>query len=286
MLEENSCSYRQFCSHDALAPYIECFWMLKSPSHLSTGSERLPADGRVEVMFHLAGPSKRYQADGQGEPHVQRTSSILGGRSRGYVVEQIGASHYVAIRFRPGGIAPFIHLPLTDLVDQVVDLDVIWGPTVKRLEEQLFEAPSPQALVEILNTMLLGRFEHLPHLRMIEAATQLIDASGGNLSVRHLADHFGWSQKHFERLFAQYIGFHPKRYARISRFQQMSVWAASRASGMTMGELAAAFGYFDQSHFSKEVMAFTGASPRTFFSSLNRIVENIYGESLLADPSV
>lgn len=286
MSEENSCFYRQFFPHDALAPYVECFWILEAPSHLSTGSERLPADGRVEVMFHLAGPSKRYRADGQGEPHVQRTSSILGGRSRGYVVEQIGASHYVAIRFRPGGIAPFINIPLIDLVDQVVNLDVIWGPTIKILEEQLFDAHSLQTIVEILNTTLLGRFEQHPHLRTIEAATQMIDASGGNISVRQLASHFGWSQKHFERLFAQYVGFHPKRYARISRFQQMSVWAARHARGMAMGKLAAAFGYFDQSHFSKEVMTFTGVPPRTFFSSMNRIVENMYGESFLADPFV
>lgn len=122
MSEENACVYRQFFPNDALAPYVECFWILEAPSSLSTGSECLPADGRVEVMFHLAGPSKRYRADGQGEPHVQRTSSILGGRSRGYIVEQIGASHYVAIRFRPGGISPFINIPLTDIVDQVVNL--------------------------------------------------------------------------------------------------------------------------------------------------------------------
>lgn len=286
MSEENACFYRQFIPHDALVPYVECFWILKSPSHLSTGRERLPADGRVEVMFHLAGPSKRYRADGQGEPQVQRTSSILGGRSRGYVVEQIGVSHYVAIRFRPGGIAPFINIPLTDVVDQVVNLDVIWGSTVKILEEQLFDAPSLQAMIEILNTTLLGRLKQLPHLRTVEAATQMIDASGGNISVRHLADHFGWSQKHFERLFAQYIGFHPKRYARISRFQRMSVWATHHAHGMTMGKLAAAFGYFDQSHLCKEILTFTGVPPRTFFSSMNRIVETMYGESLLIDLSV
>jgi len=286
MSEENSCFYQQFFPSDVLAPYVECFWILKAPSHLSTGSERLPADGRVEVMFHLAGPSKRYRADGHGEPHVQRTSALLGGRSRGYVVEQIGASHYVSVRFRPGGVAPFLNVPLAETVDLMVDLDLIWGNAVKTLEEQLFDAHSPQATVEILNRALLERFENLPHLRAIQAATHMIDASSGNISVCRLADHLGWSQKHFERLFSQYVGFPPKRYARISRFQHMSVWAARHARGMTMGKLAAEFGYFDQSHFSKDIITFTGVPPGTFFSAMNRIVENVYGELLLSNPSV
>ena len=44
-------------------------------------------------------------------------------------------------------------------------------------------------------------------LRVIQAAVGMIDASGGSLSIRDLADRFGWSQKHFERLFTHYVGF-------------------------------------------------------------------------------
>ncbi len=174
MSEEHSCFYQQFAPNDALAPYVECFWILQAPSHLSTGSERLPADSRTEMMFHLAGPSKRYRADGQGEPHLQYTSSILGGRSRGYVVEQIGASHYVSVRFRPGGLAPFCTIPLTDLMDQIVDLDLIWGSATKTLEEQLFDAAAPQTTIAILNRALLERFKDIPHLRQMQTAVQMI----------------------------------------------------------------------------------------------------------------
>ncbi len=267
MAQEQTFLYQQVSPGGLLAPYVDCFWVLQAPAHISQEPERLPADGQVDVMFHLAAPLKRYRADGQGEPHVQRRSAILGGRSQGYVDEQLGAAHYVAIRFRPGGLAPFIPFPLTDLVDQTVDLDLIWGPAVQRWEEQLFEATSLEQQSHILTRALLSRFEHRPNHRAIQSAVQRIDTLGGNASIRALADHFGWSQKHFERLFAQYVGFVPKRYARISRLHHLSNWAARQSHGRNMGQLAADFGYYDQSHMVKEVTGLTGVAPGEFFST-------------------
>ncbi|HEX6108449.1 MAG TPA: helix-turn-helix domain-containing protein, partial [Ktedonobacteraceae bacterium] len=168
----------------------------------------------------------------------------------------------------------------------VVDLDLIWGDGVKTLEEQLFDDPSPQNTLEILNRALLERFEDIPHLRVIQAAVQTIDALGGNISIDTLADQLGWSQKQLERLFAQYIGFLPKRYARISRFQHLSRWTARHPHDRKIGKLAADFGYFDQSHLIKEFTTFTGVPPQTFFSTMNHIVEYVYAEPLLSDLSV
>ena len=133
MEQENAYLYQHFSPAGPLTPYVACYWILKAPASLSLGQERLPADGHIEIMFHLADPSKKYRADGHGEPHVQRASSILGARSRGYIIEQLGASHYVAIRFRPGGLAPFMNTPLTDLVDQTIDLDLLWDVVASEL---------------------------------------------------------------------------------------------------------------------------------------------------------
>ena len=263
----NTFLYQHISPSELLAPYVDCFWLLQAPAHLSQGQERLPADGQVEVLFHLAAPSKRWRADGGGEPRVQSRSAIYGGRSQGYVDEQLGDAHYVAIRFRPGGLAPFIPFPLADLADQIVDLELIWGPEVRRWEEQVFEATSLEHSRAILTRALLSRFEDRPNHRAIQAAVQRIDVLGGNGSIRALADDFGWSQKQLERLFAHYVGFVPKRYARIARLHQLSTWAAGHPSKRTMGQLAADCGYYDQSHMVKEVTELTGIPPCVFFST-------------------
>jgi len=266
MRQDNTFLYQQVFPGGLLAAYVDCFWMLKAPAHLLPKQELRPADGRVEVVFQFEGTYKQSPADGQRETPVLRRSVFLGQRSQGYVIEPGGDTYCVTIRFRPAGLAAFIPFPLHELADRAVDLDLIWGNAVQEWEEQMFNAPSLEHSKELLTRILHSQFEDRPHQRVIHAAVQRIDALGGNVSMRALADDLGWSQKHLERLFAQYVGLAPKHYARIARFRHLSQFAARPHLDRNMGRLAADFGYYDQSHLAREVTSLAGVAPREFFS--------------------
>jgi AraC-like DNA-binding protein len=193
-------------------------------------------------------------------------SALLGPRSRGYVVESVGTISSVMIRFRPGGLAPFLPCPVDALVDQTVELDRLWGSAIKEWEEQLYHAPSLEQRRDLLTRLLLARWQDRPNQHAIGAAVQRIDACRGNISMCALADELGWSQKHLERLFAQAVGLSPKHYARIARFRHLSRCAARPHAGRTMAQLAADCGYYDQSHLVREVTTLAGMPPREFFS--------------------
>ena len=105
-------------------------------------------------MFTFEGAYKHSPADGQAEPPTLRGSTVLGQRSRGYVVEPAGATHSVAIRFRPGGLAAFTPLSMHELTDRAVDLDRIWDSAVADWEERLFTAPSLAHAGAMLTRML------------------------------------------------------------------------------------------------------------------------------------
>jgi AraC-like DNA-binding protein len=266
MKQDNAFLYQQVSPDGLLAAYVDCFWTLKAPAHLLPERERRPADGRLEVVFHFEGAYKHAPVDRQRETPMLHRSALLGQRSQGYVIEPAGETHYVMIRFRPEGLAPFIPFPVHELTDQAVDLDLIWGHAVKEWEEQLFNAPSFEHCQDLLTRILLSQFKDRPHQRVVQAAVQRIIAQGGNVSMRTLADDLGWSQKHLERLFAQSVGLAPKHYARIVRFRHLSRCAARPHPDRNMGQLAADFGYYDQSHLDKEVTRLAGVAPREFFS--------------------
>jgi AraC-like DNA-binding protein len=89
----------------------------------------------------------------------------------------------------------------------------------------------------------------------------------GNPSVR-MADVrrlTGLSTKRLIGLFRAEVGLSPKEYARVRRLQ-----AALRrlgdldADGARGAEIAAAVGYFDQSHFVREFRSFTGMTPTQY----------------------
>ncbi|MEV7098199.1 helix-turn-helix domain-containing protein [Amycolatopsis sp. NPDC051045] len=70
------------------------------------------------------------------------------------------------------------------------------------------------------------------------------------------------SERRLRRRFVQAVGYGPATYLRVSRFQR-AVALAPRVAGLAA--LAAAAGYADQAHLSRDCRALTGLTPRGYF---------------------
>jgi AraC-like DNA-binding protein len=87
-----------------------------------------------------------------------------------------------------------------------------------------------------------------------------IESCGGGLDLRTLARELGYSQKHVIALFHEHVGMTPKRFARILRFDRLVRHLRSGGQG-SWAELAARFGWFDQSHLANDVKRIVGVPP-------------------------
>lgn len=270
----SSPQFARFRPHPALIPYIECYWMLQSHQQAPVETQVLPADGRVELMFSFAAGSHRSAADGSDECEVRSYSFVLGARSQGYRVEHFGSPSYVAVRFKTGGLSAFSRLPLAELTDIYVDLDCIWdAQTVRKAEEQLATAPSPEHQAAILDRLLLARLSPPDHLERLLYTVFMIETQQAVLTMPELAGNINLSQKHFERLFARYIGFRPSLFARVARFQQAMYSTQSHLNRFTLGQVAAHLGYYDQAHFTKDFKRFSGLNPNLFFATSHEFIQ-------------
>ena len=78
-----------------------------------------------------------------------------------------------------------------------------------------------------------------------------------------LAKELGCSRKHLTLRFRHEFGVSPKLLARILRFDRaVRLIGAGRVAGLA--DLAAASGYADQAHLSREFRIFTGSAPTAF----------------------
>ncbi len=68
------------------------------------------------------------------------------------------------------------------------------------------------------------------------------------------------SPRQLRRFFDTYIGFSPKTFSRIVRFQSVLA-ALRRAPQNDWNSLCFAFGYYDQAHFIHEFKEFYGLPP-------------------------
>lgn len=84
-----------------------------------------------------------------------------------------------------------------------------------------------------------------------------------NPSLQRNCTQLGWSRKRLWSRFHSHIGIPPKAAAKLVRFDH----AVHRlVAGEGAPQVAAAGGYYDQSHLHRDVMALTGTTPATVLS--------------------
>src|SRR3546814_4329500 len=81
-----------------------------------------------------------------------------------------------------------------------------------------------------------------------------------NAPVSVVAERCDLSQRHFTRSFREAVGLAPKAWCRVHRFgRALERLAADPA--LFLADVAAAEGYADQAHFTREFRALAGLSP-------------------------
>jgi len=78
--------------------------------------------------------------------------------------------------------------------------------------------------------------------------------------VETLAEGVGVSDRHLRRRFLAAVGYRPKLFQRILRFQRLLALAKVNSS-TRFGDLAMLAGYADQAHMTREVSEFAGVPP-------------------------
>lgn len=92
--------------------------------------------------------------------------------------------------------------------------------------------------------------------------------SGGAVTVRELAIETGYSERYLRMKFEQTLGFSPKLYNRIVRFQQVLDRVVRSAAPLS--DVAASGGYFDQAHFMKDFKSFSQMTPSQIRTMIGR----------------
>ncbi|WP_327121444.1 helix-turn-helix domain-containing protein [Nocardia sp. NBC_01730] len=168
----------------------------------------------------------------------------------------------VRLRLVPGAVRSLLGVPATDLTDRAVRLEDLPGPAAD-LAAELVEL-APDEIIRYLEDELPRRIADDPaqrdHRHLLAAAVAAISADQP-VPVPELAARLSVSERQLRNLFASGIGVSPKHFARIDRVRKV----LSHAGTIPWAELAAANGYYDQSHMSADFRTLMGVPPTMFF---------------------
>lgn len=173
------------------------------------------------------------------------------------------------VKFVPGGAYPFINKSAWSTNNLLLDVAEILQQDQKRALTTLKRLPTFQKRVEQVEDILRSMLNKERH-KLLHGVTSWFERVLHNYdftcSVSDLSERANVSIKTLERRTYEVFGAHPKQIISAVRCR-----AATRAIETT-GVLADClqFGYWDQSHYIKEVKKFTGQTPSSLLKRLRK----------------
>ena len=226
---------------------MECYWALTAAAAPPWKSRILP-DGANDIILDLSAEPRPF---------------VVGVMRRADVVPLAGHVDLLGIRFRPGGALPFLCVPLHELADQRVGLDVLWGSSAGALADAVAAAPPGERVTVLERLLLARRLPTVPDPDLIHRAVALMRQTRGGIGVRAAAQALGVGERRLERAFDIGIGLSPKRFARVLRFLG-AVREIGRRALRPGAAVALDAGYADQPHFIREFKRLAGVTPAQF----------------------
>jgi AraC-like DNA-binding protein len=217
---------------EPLRSFVGCFFVMTVERDATI---RLVPDGSTTISIQLEnGPTQWFLRGPLLRPDERRFTS---------------ASTLVGIRLRPGVAFLVTGIPVHTLVDRRIALDAVPTPQ-----------PTPERCIDVLQQFLLQRLANAKLHDVVTAARDLIEREHGNVRAADVAARCGVSARHLHRLMRTWIGYGPKVYATVIRFQA-TLHEIENTPRRPAADLASHNGYFDQAHLTLDVARFAGATP-------------------------
>jgi len=258
-------TFRAHLPRPPLSRFVECLWAVTGAADHKR--ERVLPNGVVEVIINLGSFHKVLARDDYSREQLFKYSWVAGIQMRHLVIESLRENDLIGIRFRPGGGYALLGIPMNELSDQVIELDLIQKQRFADLHEQLLEADSAEARFVLVERMLLDAldYEHSGHPAVHYLAGHL-RAWDGAVRIGDLVEQVALSHKRLMRLFERDVGMTPKALAQVYRFQSALRHIAS-VPQPDWTSVALDCGYYDQPHLIHEFRRLSGLTPNEYLAA-------------------
>ena len=250
-----------------LAGFIRVLWYAQA-GQVAHRRERILPSGCVQVILNLA---RDYLLDcPEGQADLQMPPAlVIGARSVYEIVDTSDMADLIGIVFEPGGFGLFAGDAVDLFSNRSIDLEALWGSAARDVRDRLRELPTPQSRLRCFESFLAAHIaprltRHGPwRAPEVAFALRAFAPELATPTVREVARQIGWSERRFSQVFREEVGFAPKTWCRVQRFQR-AVQQLHAGHDLRWAELALDCGYYDQSHFANEFRAFSGVDATTY----------------------
>jgi AraC-like DNA-binding protein len=244
--------------HPALAPYVaSCvgyhYEGFPPGSHAGLPSRTLTCILTIDEPLDLATlPDRR--------PGSHFDALVGGLHATPAEIRHDGRQFGLQLGFTPAGARALLGMPAGELAGAVQPLDAVL-PVADELLARVRDATDWRGRFAAVDAVLLAAVRDRARVpERLDAAWSILVERDGAVRVDEVAEAVGWSRRHLAERFEREYGLAPKTAARVMRFEFSRSLVQSPAQP-SLAAVAAACGYSDQSHLTREWVELAGTTP-------------------------
>lgn len=254
--------YRVFHPEPALCHIVDYYWYISAQPDEIPDQQYFYTPLLQVLAFNFNKKEEHYTL--QDKKLVLDKQAYFFGQGTGPRIATSNEVNYLGVKFKPLGIVKLIGVNMEHLVDQIINVEDLWGNELELLWDEMQSMPDLAGTINVLEDFLIRK--HLKaminnRVDCVQNALTLITKNKGNIDIKTLQEQTNTSRKTLERAFHQNLGIHPKLYSRIVRFNAAKNAIDRMVSEESLTSIALDFGYYDSSHFIAEFKNFSGLTP-------------------------
>ncbi|WP_342371722.1 helix-turn-helix domain-containing protein [Propioniciclava soli] len=193
--------------------------------------------------------------------------------TRPSLIRTHGSQVGLQLGLTPRGARALLGVPAAPLASTLVSGDELGAALPRCLHERLAPLSWARRFTVLEEHLLerLGRAGRAGH-RTAELGWRRL--TGAPRRVEEVARELGVSRRHLRNLFMAEFGLSPKEVAQVARFDRARTLATN---GVPLAETAAAAGYADQAHLTREWRRFAGLTPTATLAEFPIVQEPLIG---------
>jgi AraC-like DNA-binding protein len=250
--------YEEFSPSADLAPFIERFWAFETDAGDPESYEHvIVPDGTANIAVIEPMPGGAFVSVAGPSPVAVRVPVQRGLKYRG-------------VRIRPGAWRAVLGQDVAGLVDKKMPLAMLAPDLAAAVKAACSDCGDIRQFAKGFEAVIAGGINvALLDTEVCDLAQKLVD-SDGFASMSEIMASSQTGERQLRRRFQRETGLSPKVFARLRRVRRACIDLAYQRPG-SVATISADHGYADQPHFTRELKAVYGLSPRQLRAYLDQI---------------
>lgn len=228
--------YKEFHAPAPLANRFRCLWTQTIVGSQGAYEHRVLPDACIDIVLI------------NDEPPV-----VVGPWNVSFVAQLAVGTTITGARFYPGCASCLVGIPASELLNQEIPIAAVKGALQSVQLEDVIEQPNAAARRTALSRFISAAVEDFAPLDESVLAGIRWLSSHPHGSIGQFSRWIGIGERQLHRRFSAAIGYGPKKFQSVLRFQRLLKNARERGAEQSLADLAASAGYADQAHMTRDV---------------------------------